>query len=250
MRDELSVETPGNEDLTIKDCIKIGDTLVMTDFTKKQLVICNVDSGEIRHSPLTFRPWYIAQVDSNSVAVACTPDRIILIIDINTGSVTSSILTSDFCAGISFNYPNLYVVIGGSVLQTMDLAGDVIRTVPLYSVTICDIIVDRNRVVYTDLLSLTCCSLDGNILWKFECNKYKALLRVTADDERHVYVTDEDSDTVLVFDDGSYYKEILTETDRLYRPRGIYFDKQENVLLVSNYYGGKAFLFDVKKKEK
>ncbi|CAG2198993.1 unnamed protein product [Mytilus edulis] len=73
------------------------------------------------------------------------------------------------------------------------------------------------------------------------------LLPICLDSEGNVYVTDLNTNTVVVVSaDGRQYREILTESNGLNCPRGIYFEKPENVLVVCNRQDGQAFLFDVK----
>ncbi|VDI77458.1 Hypothetical predicted protein, partial [Mytilus galloprovincialis] len=66
-------------------------------------------------------------------------------------------------------------------------------------------------------------------------DEFQDLRRVTTDDEGNVYVTNLRTHTVVVVsDDGKHHRELLTKSDGLKEPWGIYFDKKENVLLVCN----------------
>ncbi|XP_063418386.1 uncharacterized protein LOC134701177 [Mytilus trossulus] len=246
LRQQINIKTHDNENLYISSCIKIDNTLVFTDCDNKRLIICNVDGTDKHHMSLSYEPWDITEIDSNTVAVSCGVNKTILIINISTRSVTSTINTSGYCWGISYNDNNLYVV-GESIIHVMDLAGKVIRTIPVPSDDITDITVDRDRLVCIDDTSIYCCSLEGKVMWKFKKDEIQCLRRVTTDDEENVYVTDYRKDIVLVVsDDGKHHRELLTQSDGLYNPRGIYFDKKENILLVCNDCD--AFLFDVKKQ--
>ncbi|CAG2246059.1 unnamed protein product [Mytilus edulis] len=187
-------------------------------------IFVTLHGTDIHHIPLSYKPYFITEIDSNTVAVSC--DRTILIINISTRSITSTINSFDFL-GISYNDNNLYVVIGGSIIHVMDLTGKVIRTIPAPSNGIHDITVDRDRL-----------------------DKFQDLRRVTTDDEGNVYVTGRRTHTVLVVsDDGKHYRELLTKLEGLNEPYGIYYDKKENIVLVCNESNGKAFLFDVKKNK-
>ncbi|CAG2232699.1 unnamed protein product [Mytilus edulis] len=250
LRKQLNIKQSTNENLIITSCIKTGNTLVFTDCDNKRLIICNSDGTDIHHIPLSYKPYYITEIDSNTVAVSCLYDSTILIINISTRSITSTIKTSGYCYGISYNDNNLYVVIGRSIIHVMDLTGKVIRTIPAPSDGIYDITVDRDRLVCIDLTSIYCCSLDGKVMWKFKMDEFQDLTRVTTDNEGNVYVTDEKTNTVIVVsDDGKHHRELLTESDGLNKPYGIYYDKKENILLVCNESNEKAFLFDVKKNK-
>ncbi|CAC5422059.1 unnamed protein product [Mytilus coruscus] len=250
LRQQFNIKKSTNEKQWIFNCIKTGKTLLFTDRYDDRLIICNSDGTDIHHIPLSYRPWYMTVVNINTVAVSCCYNETILIINISTGSVTSTINTSGSCYGISYNDNNLYVVIDGSIIHVMDLTGKVIRTIPLPSDPIFDITVDRDRLVCIDLTSsIYCCSLDGKLIWKFKQDKFQDLRRVTTDDEKNVFVTNYKTNTVVVIsDDGQHHRELLTKSDGLDRPWGICFDKKENILLVCNWSDGNGFLFDVKRK--
>ncbi|CAC5399560.1 unnamed protein product [Mytilus coruscus] len=135
------------------------------------------------------------------------------------------------------------------MIRVIDMTGKVISNIYLPSNHITDITVDRNRLVYKDSTSISCCSLDGKFVWKFKNGKFKDLRRMTTDDDGNVYVTSYNTNIVVVVsDDGKLYRELLNKSDGLNRPCGIYFDKKEMILLVSNFHDGEAILFDVKSK--
>ncbi|XP_052097355.1 uncharacterized protein LOC127732361 [Mytilus californianus] len=89
LRKQLNIIKPKDEDLNINSCIKTGNTLVFVDFSQIRLIICNSDGTDIDHISLFYRPFYMTQIDSYTVAVSCIFDRTILIINIPTGSVTT-----------------------------------------------------------------------------------------------------------------------------------------------------------------
>ncbi|CAG2244026.1 unnamed protein product [Mytilus edulis] len=182
LRQQFYIKESINEYRTITSCIKINNTLVFTDLFNMSLIICNGNGTNIHHMPLSHTPWFITELESNTVAVSIT----ILIIDISTDTVTRTIKTSGYCYGISYtcNDNNLYVVINRSIIHVMDLTGKVIRTIPLPSDSIHDITVDRDRLVCTDFRSIYCCSLDGKLIWNFKKDKSQDLRRVTTDDEQ------------------------------------------------------------------
>ncbi|CAC5407290.1 TN [Mytilus coruscus] len=203
-----------------------------------------IDGTDIHHIPLSYKPYHMTEINSNTVAVSCIFDRTILIINISTRSVTSTINTSGTCRGISYNDNNLYFVIDRSIIRVMDLTGEVIRTIPLPSDrSITNITVDRDRLVCRERTLIYCCSLDGKLMWEFKKDKFQDLRCVITDDEGNVYVTCSNTNTVVVIsDDGKHHRELLTKSDGLNEPYGIYFDKKENILLVCNVSDRKAFL--------
>ncbi|CAG2214772.1 unnamed protein product [Mytilus edulis] len=167
-------------------------------------------------------------VNIKTVAVSCKDNRIILIINISTHSVISTIRTRDHCWGISYNDNNLYVVIDGSIIDVMDLTGKVIRTIPLPSDHIHNITVDRNRLVCIDISSIYRCSLDGKLIWKFQEDGIQDFQGVTTDNDGNVYVINYNINTVVVVSyDRTNYRELLTESDGLNWPREFILTKRK-----------------------
>lgn len=248
----VDIKSKENKSQDIKDCIKIGNLLLFTENYKNQVIIYNANGTLERTFHLDdYKPWYLTEINRNTVAVSCPSAKTVLIINIYTGSVIDKIRTKDFCFGISYN-DYLYVMVGSSnkksLLCVMDLAGKEIRT--LESVHSCHITVHKNMLVcIEDNKLIRCCSLDGKVIWEFQEDKYKRLRRVTTDDEGNVYVTNEDTNVVLfVSKNGKQCKEILTESDGMYMPAGIHFDKKENILMICS--DRDAWFFDIIKNKK
>ncbi|VDI04705.1 Hypothetical predicted protein [Mytilus galloprovincialis] len=247
LRQQSTIKKSKNENTYIMSCIKIGDALVFTE-DDSELIICNPDGTDIHHMHLSYRPSFLADVDVNTVAVGCAFHEAILIINISTRSVTSTINTSGKCTGISYIDNNLYVNVDGFKIHVMDLTGKVKRSIPLPLHFSYDLAVERDRFVCLNSHFIHCYSLDGKLIWNFKADQGQDFRRVTIDNKGNVYVTDCGKNTVFVVsDDGKQYRVFLSESDGLNKPWGIYFEKKENILLVSNNNDGKAFLFDVKK---
>lgn len=247
LQKHLNIELLLNDSLFICGCIKMQNKLVLIDASYyNRLIICNIDETDIRTIPLSHKPDYITEVDINTVAVSCIYK--ILIINISTGEISRIFKIGVDCHGISYDAYNLYTVCGDRSIRVIDMTGNCIRVIPIPLHYAFDISVQRDRLVYIDLTSIFFCSLDGNLMWKFENEKYKSLRHVTLDDEGNVYVTDRDSNTIVcVSKDAQHYREILTGSDGLNKPFCIHFDKRENVLLVNNFNEKRVFLFDVKR---
>ncbi|XP_052079013.1 uncharacterized protein LOC127717274 [Mytilus californianus] len=133
LRQQLNIKS--YKKFSILSCIKIGNTLAfpnyINDYINNQLIICSSDGTNFHHIPLHYQPCYITEIKSNTVAVSCTGDRALLIINISTGYVSSTINTNDYCYGISYYDNNLYVVIDLSIIHVMDLTGRLIRNITL-----------------------------------------------------------------------------------------------------------------------
>ncbi|CAC5403197.1 unnamed protein product [Mytilus coruscus] len=248
LRQKVNIEWPEKIDREFLNCIKLGNKLVLLASNTRFLNICNVDGTDAHHIPLPYTPWYITEVDHNTLAVSCTRDKVILIIDISTGYVTGTIKLRNYCYGISYDNEYLYVVIDRKIIHVMNMTGNLIRTITSPSVSSIDITVHKDRYVCINLSSINCYYLDGKLKWKFENGKFENNFHsVTVDEKGNVYVTDRTSDTIVaVSADGRNSSEILSATDGLLSPSGIHYDRDENILLVCNFWAHTVFLFDVK----
>lgn len=235
LRQQLNVGMPGYQSPNIINGVKIGNELVCIDSNSKNLIGCNALSTDIRHICLPYKPYYITDVDRYTVAVSCTYDKTILLVDISTGRVTSTFKTMDFCYGISYNDEKVYVIIDLRTIHVMNMKGKKIGTIHLPSQGIVNITVDKCRdlLVCINCTSIYCCLIDGTLIWEFENEKYKDFSGVTTDDEGNVYVSNEKTNTVVVIsNDGQHYKDVLTGSDGLHQPSAIYVDKQKPILFV------------------
>lgn len=232
----------------VYDCLKIGNTLVLSDHYNKQLIAYNSNGTYIGCISLFLTPLYMTEVDIDTVAVSC--GVYILIVKVSTGEIATAFKTRGYCSGISYKYNNLYVVIENRTIHVMNLRGTVKRSIPSPSDCTLDINVNRDRLVCNSSTSIYCCSFDGKLMWKFKNYQYKSFRHVTTDDKKNVYLTDYNTSTAIVLSgDGKHYREIVTESDGLNKPMGIHFDLKENILSLCNQFDAKVFLFDVKEKQ-
>lgn len=224
----------------------MGNKLVFLASNTKFLNICNVDGTDAHHIPLPYAPWYITEVDKTTLSVSCTRDKVILLINISTGNVNGTIRLRNYCYGISYDKECFYVVMDRKIIHVMDITGNLIRTISSPSVSYIDIFVHKDRCVCINLSTINCYYLDGKHMWRFEDKKYENFHSVTLDEKGNVFVTERTSDTIVaVSADGKNSKEILSASDKLLSPSGIHYDRDENMLLVCNFWEQTVFLFNV-----
>ncbi|CAG2195038.1 unnamed protein product [Mytilus edulis] len=162
LRKHINIKSKENKSQDFKDCIKIGNLLLFTEQDKHQLIIYNADGTLERTFHLDYKPWYLTEINRNTVAVSCPSAKTVLIINIDTGSVNDKIRTKDFCFGISYNdylYVMVDLVTKKSLLCVMDLAGKVIRTLELHVVHSCHITVHKDMLICIDKNELIRCFL-------------------------------------------------------------------------------------------
>ncbi|XP_063397746.1 uncharacterized protein LOC134682072 [Mytilus trossulus] len=94
--------------------------------------------------------------------------------------------------------------------------------------------------------SVTCCDLRGKFKWNLELSAFLQGARgITVDNYGRVYVSGFVSHNVVVISpDGNTHKLLLSEEDSLQGPQCLFFDKNNNKLLIFNT-SSLAFLYDV-----
>ncbi|VDI41569.1 Hypothetical predicted protein, partial [Mytilus galloprovincialis] len=187
------------------------------------MIFCDTDGNNVQLMSLSYTPRYMTEVDKNTKAVSCKFDKVILIIDISKLLVVNKIITKKRCYGILYNYNNLYVVVG-KLLHVMNIQGKVLSSLPCplssisSSTNYINITANRDRLYCVNSNAVYCSSLDGRLILKFENKKYESLRRVTTDDSGHVFVTDEETKTVLTVSGDGKHQEIFKESDEIKKP--------------------------------
>ncbi|CAC5404943.1 TRIM71 [Mytilus coruscus] len=105
-----------------------------------------------------------------------------------------------------------------------------------------------DKIYYTDRRnqSVVCCHRNGSRVWTFKDDSVLKFPRgITVDNDGIVFVVGQESSNMLIIsNDGTHHKEILTEKDGLSGASAIFFDKQKKELLVANLKQ-RAFLYNV-----
>ncbi|VDI64988.1 Hypothetical predicted protein [Mytilus galloprovincialis] len=76
---QLEFTNSGIESTKLLDYVKLGNTLVFTDCNSR-LITCSEDGTDVHYMPLSYSPFYITEVDGDTVAISS--DRIILLTSI------------------------------------------------------------------------------------------------------------------------------------------------------------------------
>jgi DNA-binding beta-propeller fold protein YncE len=104
-----------------------------------------------------------------------------------------------------------------------------------YVITSADNIYHKNYTTNT----VSYHKINGDKLWEFQdVAIIRKPRRVAVDRDLNVYVASESNDSVVVISpDGKHCRTVLGESDGIYKPLAIYFDKVKNNLVVCNYNG-------------
>ncbi|XP_063410162.1 uncharacterized protein LOC134693337 [Mytilus trossulus] len=229
------------------DCVILENKFIFTDIINSRLVIFSEENSDISYIPVPYKPWGITGIRNDAVAISYPMVHIVQIVNIYTHKVEVQIDSKNECWGLSC-YKNRLYFVSGRILKIVDLMGKYKGKIMLPSDDVSCVKVDDTRLLCTDREILYRCDLQGAIFWEFRMENLAGLHGVTVDRHDNVYVAGEWSNNVVAISpDGTKCRVILTTLKGIDSPRGIYFDKKENRLLVSNCNGDKAFVFDAQK---
>ncbi|CAG2225685.1 unnamed protein product [Mytilus edulis] len=140
---------------------------------------------------------------------------------------------------VSHGDGKLYVVYENDI-QVMDLSGRQLKTLKTAANGLACIKTSRDKIFYADNTTnqVHCCRLNGEELWKFECDLIEFPHDITVDSYKNVYVVGYSSNNLTIIQhDGKYSETLLTESDDLYHPTAVDFDTDKRTLLICNEEG-------------
>jgi hypothetical protein len=241
----------GKDVICITGCIVSSNgKMILVDLYYNRRLVILIDDGTLdKEVPCSMGyPFDVTYLDDRTVAVST--DKGIEMINIDTRKTERRINTSQRCYGITYHNGVLLWCEEHRGIQMMKLYDDRITTLTKqinlpsfsYVTTYGEKIYQADHYTKT----VTCYTIKGDKLWEF---KDESVLKdprgVTVDNNGNVYVTSWSSNSVVVLDpDGRQGRQILSGDDGLKNPTGIYFDKSENSLIVTNVLGT-SFLYHV-----
>ena len=240
----------------IRSCTILSDgKLLFADWSdNKKLMIFNIDGTHSRDIGLTCKPYDIARLDGERIAVSFPEDYIVQIFDVigNGYPIYQNIKMADQCWGIFYNNDKLFVGCNGHKVQIMDLSGHIVKTMPAKVNTVYCLHADANFVYYTDEINniVYCCDFDGNEIWKFRDPSLKYPCSVACSPTGYVFVVGTISQNVMAMTlNGQQSKCLLSKLEGLEGPAGIHYDAQSNrLVVVLASFKGLVAVYDVMTK--
>ncbi|XP_071149666.1 uncharacterized protein [Mytilus edulis] len=196
----------------------------------------------------------LAVIDSDTVAVSSggnDPQQIYLI-DMNTTKTSQVFQLGDRCYGLSYNNNSFICCTHMNGIKIYDRSHDNLTNARILPnapgmVAYTYVTSNKNRIFHTNWRdhSVVCYELSGQVQWKYCDSILRQPFGITLDSYSNIYVAGSESNNVVVISkDGKQAKELIGANDGISNPRAMYFDKNKNILLVTNYKGY-AFLFNV-----
>jgi hypothetical protein len=213
-------------------------------------LILNADGSEERKISLRIRSAFgVACIDQNTAAVTSLSDRLIQLVDLNTGKIVKSINTNTVCCGITSKNGMLVFIAIDKGIRKVDLKDENIVKIVAFAADVWSCVASFNdRLYYTDSTrsEVVCCDINGTILWTFtDKSVLKTPRSITVDDYGNVYVVCADPVNVIVISaDGKKHRLLLSKADRLENPSALHYDRQTRQLCVVNKKTS-AFIYSV-----
>ena len=244
----------------IKGCSFLPDgRMVLSCYANDTVSFINQEGVELfqidkdKTRSYTYDTVYIKEDNSIAVSSGCGDHICIIIIDIESQKVMTTISMDTHIFGMAIRGGTIYYCTGNKVLKMLNLSdrstSDVIKS---GMSRVKYVATSGDRLYYTNWLtnSLTCCDLYGTTQWVFKDKRVlQNPLGISVDNDGNVYVIGYDSNNVVVFSpDGQRHRQLLSSRNGLKNPSVLDYDKSENRLLVVNKSRA-AVLFDVTRRQ-
>ena len=205
--------------------------------------------GEDKTEGFTYDTVYIK--DNNSVAISRVRgiNRCIVIIDIESQKVMTTISIDTFIYGMAVRGRTIYYCTEGKGLKMLNLSDKSVSYIINSNMPgVHYVATSGDKLYYTNFNThtVTCCDLHGTTQWEFkdECVLHFPL-GITVDNDGNVYVVGFSSNNVVfISPNGQRHRQLLSYKNGVNNPCVLDYDKSTNRLLVVNL-NSTAFLFDV-----
>lgn len=226
---------------------------MFVDGTYNQRVLV-LNSNGTTSAEISLAPSFafdVTCIDNKTIAVSSGSSSQIAIINIASKKTRKTIATAGECDGISHENGKLVCAVYQRGIYAIDLLSrdqrnTLIRkdnvTVDTYLTAF------EDRVYHTNWKSdtVTCYDMKGEIIWVYSDEKLLQKPRGVAVDKKHnLFIVSLGTESILMVSaDGKQGKTILTKNDGIENIRAIFYDRDNELLLVSSM-SGTAYLFEI-----
>ena len=86
--------------------------------------------------------------------------------------------------------------------------------------------------------AITCCNINGKIIWEFRTEKLQHPRGIAVDRKGRIYVVGEASNNVIqISPDGKHFTELLTKSHEIYKPSAMCCDRKNDIIVICNKNG-------------
>ncbi|XP_052082576.1 uncharacterized protein LOC127720149 isoform X2 [Mytilus californianus] len=211
----------------------------------KRLIIFNEDGTHDRNIKLSSRPFDIAVIGNDKLALSfpwSTRKRIEMINTTNNRS-EHEIFFKNKCFGISYDKGRLFVIVKNEGILIMDLCGQLWSSLPIEGKGIFYIHVKNDRLYCSDNCNDTvqCYDMKGCALWKHKHSNLRSPMSISSN-ENHIFIAGCKSNNIVSTNlNGNIAKVICNKNHGIKNPTSVYFEK--HLLLMCNGKNAQAFLY-------
>ena len=229
------------------------------------VVICDHSNDKIKllDSYLAIRdslnlpcPWNVSVVDSANVIVTLVSKKQLRYLQIFPSLKAGRVLQLDkMCCGVAVSGENIYVTchdgLGDGEVRVLDKQGNIKRRLgvtkssgPHYITVGTNI----DKIFVSDFSkdTVTCMTLDGNTIYRYQDKDLKGPKGVICDDEDNVLVCGYGSNNVQMIEAGGKKAgTILSAKDELKEPISISFRESDNTLIVGCHVRNKILAYNL-----
>ncbi|XP_063397170.1 uncharacterized protein LOC134681464 [Mytilus trossulus] len=221
-----------------QDCIIVPDgRMIFASFGQCKLSVYKKDGMFSKDIDVGLRQCLngLALINNNTVAVSCSNNKSINIVNIDTGIVKQKINVDDQCFGLSYYNKKLYILVIDEGIYELDLDGHLLRTIRIKDYRWGGYLsIHNDKFIYTNggfpnQHFIACCDLSGKEIWR----SHVSYSGVTVDQFGNCFVANDSLNTITIIStDGKRTNLVLSRNDSVENPRGVSFDKSDNTLLV------------------
>ncbi|XP_052073659.1 protein wech-like [Mytilus californianus] len=232
-------------------CLLPDGRMILSCYTNKKIYVLKIDGTLDFTLQPGFTTSHIHFIEESQKLVVTSGNYSsgIKIIDMKSRKTEKSISVGSETYGIAHKDGKLFYNGGCCGLRVVHLDNNAVTQLvkgplSLYS----SIAIWSNNLNFINNDSVTCNDLQGGIQWKFEKKGILQTARgITVDNYGRVYVSDKESNSIVVISpDGKETRLLLATINGLRKPTAVFFDQRSNKLLIANQ-GNDAFLYDVSK---
>ncbi|VDI09067.1 Hypothetical predicted protein [Mytilus galloprovincialis] len=223
---------------------------LIADYNGDKVIMEYSDDGrQIRDIPVSYKPFDFAIIDSDRIAVSYGGNYYMEILNINNKMVLAKVSFKWNCRGISYQNGHIYIIVTYEGIVEIDMLGKRLRTIggKYARRDICHITTSNDRIYCTDFAesAVYCCSMTGEDIWTFTDQSLGNARGISADGDENLFVAGQFSNKLMMIQhDGKVSKILLSESDGLYYPVPVHYNRDKKLLLVCNVKGD-AFLYSV-----
>ncbi|CAC5368255.1 unnamed protein product [Mytilus coruscus] len=197
------------------------------------------------------RAFSLAILDETMVVISGGGwEQNLFVLNINSGRIIKEVYMGDWCYGVIFQNGSYIVCTHNTGIKILSTSQENQTNVKCLSVNNANdsyLATGQNCIVHSDFHSdkIRCFNLKGELLWTYQDPTLRKPCGITLDSASNIYVAGSASNNIVVISsDGMNARQLLDSSHGILDPHAIYFDKNENILLVANYKGS-AFMYDV-----